>query len=305
MQAATPTPTTARLLLDIVELLGSCTSDLESLTDIPRMLVSALPLDRAGLDITVQEVPESGRVLVSALFEAPTGFFREPRPTVDHFHGQSGFLGHPFSEAAPPAGVSDPFDAWARPINSRGDAPIEYHRQLDDHHRMKLVLHWGKRLTQMSVDLRALLDAVNEVLGRSLQTLFSTRGNPALLGGEFAELTQRQWQILCRLSSAHSEKQLADSLQLSRNTLHGHIKSIYRKLGVCGRLEAVRRVDQAIRYYRAGIHAGSCLRVTDACAAAPDVPRSGLTDDARGREPVGKRISVARDCLRRMATARS
>jgi len=55
----------------------------------------------------------------------------------------------------------------------------------------------------------------------------------------------------CRcLNYDGSEKQLANQLGISPHTLHSHIKSIYRKIGVQGRLALLRRADDARRAVR-------------------------------------------------------
>jgi DNA-binding CsgD family transcriptional regulator len=50
-------------------------------------------------------------------------------------------------------------------------------------------------------------------------------------------LSVRQQQTLDRLLAGDQEKQVARLLKLSKNTVHIHVKSIYRKYGVCSRPE--------------------------------------------------------------------
>ena len=57
--------------------------------------------------------------------------------------------------------------------------------------------------------------------------------------------------VLRGLNSDAGEKQLADQLGLSPHTLHSHIKSIYRKVGVQGRLPLLLRAEEAMRGLRA------------------------------------------------------
>jgi LuxR family maltose regulon positive regulatory protein len=59
-------------------------------------------------------------------------------------------------------------------------------------------------------------------------------------GGQ--ELTERELEILRLLDGPHSETDLAAQLFVSFNTLHTHVRSIYRKLGVSCRADAVARV---------------------------------------------------------------
>ena len=58
--------------------------------------------------------------------------------------------------------------------------------------------------------------------------------------------------VLRGLNSDAGEKQLADELGLSPHTLHSHIKSIYRKVGVQGRLPLLLRAEEAMRGLRVG-----------------------------------------------------
>ena len=56
-----------------------------------------------------------------------------------------------------------------------------------------------------------------------------------------AELTQRERTILSLLHSDLSESDIARELFVSHNTVHSHVKSIYRKLGTSTRSEALAR----------------------------------------------------------------
>jgi len=52
-------------------------------------------------------------------------------------------------------------------------------------------------------------------------------------------LTEREMDILRLLPGSLSQRQLADSLFVTPNTLKTHLRAIYRKLGVQSRSEAV------------------------------------------------------------------
>ena len=58
---------------------------------------------------------------------------------------------------------------------------------------------------------------------------------------EGEELSERERTILRLLSGPLTEREIARELFLSFNTVHTHVKSIYRKLGVSSRAEAVAR----------------------------------------------------------------
>ena len=53
------------------------------------------------------------------------------------------------------------------------------------------------------------------------------------------ELSQRERQVLALLSDGLSEREIGRELFLSFNTVHSHVKSVYRKLGVSSRSAAV------------------------------------------------------------------
>jgi LuxR family transcriptional regulator, maltose regulon positive regulatory protein len=60
-----------------------------------------------------------------------------------------------------------------------------------------------------------------------------------------AALTERERTILRMLKGTLSERDIGRELYLSRNTIHSHTMSIYRKLGVSSRAEAVRQAQRA------------------------------------------------------------
>jgi DNA-binding CsgD family transcriptional regulator len=60
-------------------------------------------------------------------------------------------------------------------------------------------------------------------------------------------LNRRLRQTLEGLVRGLSEKQLADELALSQHTLHGYVKTLYRRLGVSSRGELHARFDRLIR----------------------------------------------------------
>ena len=54
-----------------------------------------------------------------------------------------------------------------------------------------------------------------------------------------SELTERELQILTRLATGKSNKEIADALEISETTVKGHISNILVKLGAGDRTEAV------------------------------------------------------------------
>jgi LuxR family maltose regulon positive regulatory protein len=77
------------------------------------------------------------------------------------------------------------------------------------------------------------------VLGARLQAARGAR-RPAP-----AELSDRELTVLRHLGGARSERQIADELFVSFNTVHSHVKAVYRKLGVTSRADAVAKAREA------------------------------------------------------------
>ena len=63
-------------------------------------------------------------------------------------------------------------------------------------------------------------------------------------GDREAELSERELTILRLLTGVLSEREIGQELYLSFNTVHTHVKAIYRKLGVSSRAEAVARARE-------------------------------------------------------------
>jgi LuxR family transcriptional regulator, maltose regulon positive regulatory protein len=59
------------------------------------------------------------------------------------------------------------------------------------------------------------------------------------VGVSVGELSERELTVLRLLSGGLSEREIGQDLFLSFNTVHTHVKSVYRKLGVSSRAEAV------------------------------------------------------------------
>lgn len=66
-------------------------------------------------------------------------------------------------------------------------------------------------------------------------------------------LSRRQIQIVkCVLVDEHNDKAIADSLHISRHTVHTHFERLYRKLDVSSRSQLVARIFAAyvLKYRR-------------------------------------------------------
>jgi two-component system, NarL family, response regulator YdfI len=75
------------------------------------------------------------------------------------------------------------------------------------------------------------------VLDPGAIALFSTRATAALNAG--FSLTPREIEVLTRLGSGLGNKAIAQNLHISEHTVKFHISSIFQKLGVSTRTEAV------------------------------------------------------------------
>jgi LuxR family maltose regulon positive regulatory protein len=60
-------------------------------------------------------------------------------------------------------------------------------------------------------------------------------------GRLFEELTDRELSMLRALQGPLSQREIGQELYLSLNTVKGYTRSLYRKLDVASRLDAVRR----------------------------------------------------------------
>jgi DNA-binding NarL/FixJ family response regulator len=63
-------------------------------------------------------------------------------------------------------------------------------------------------------------------------------------GGDLAELSEREQQVLDLLAQGLIYKEIADKLQISYETVHTYIRRIYEKLQVRTRTEAVAKFLQ-------------------------------------------------------------
>jgi DNA-binding NarL/FixJ family response regulator len=142
-------------------------------------------------------------------------------------------------QAADPAGKGIAFEA----------GEIVVFREIDAQHRLVLIItHRGPEAP--SANMLFTLELVGGHLITQLGAMLAWIADSSVLGSPFDRLTDREWVVLQGLQSEDGEKQLADRLELSPHTLHSHIKSIYRKLGVQGRLPVLMRLGAAQRALR-------------------------------------------------------
>ncbi|MGH9230296.1 MAG: LuxR C-terminal-related transcriptional regulator [Acidimicrobiales bacterium] len=98
-------------------------------------------------------------------------------------------------------------------------------------------------LLALAPDLTNLLETRADELGPhqrlALELVDRARTSPAPAYVE--QLTERETAVLCHLPTLMSNREIADVMHVSVNTVKTHLKSLYRKLGVASRREAVLR----------------------------------------------------------------
>jgi LuxR family transcriptional regulator, maltose regulon positive regulatory protein len=101
---------------------------------------------------------------------------------------------------------------------------------------------WAPLLV-LAPDLTDLLETRADELGPhqglALELVDRARTSPAPAYME--PLTERETSVLCHLPTLMSNHEIADVMHVSVNTVKTHLKSLYRKLGVASRREAVLR----------------------------------------------------------------
>ncbi len=231
-------------LMEISTALAEYTRSLEACEKIPPLLSAALDIGPVTLAVIEQRPEREARVLhlscsaelageragqseiLQLLGETETGYCEVDIP------GQSVF---------PRAGV------FTRCINRS--------------HRMCLMVHQSADQTSPAPTAMHAICLIAGLLAKLLCCTCACAEDPGALGTPFNRLTGREWMVLQNLNSEDGEKQLADRMHLSAHTLHSHIKSIYRKVGVQGRLSLLLRLQEAQRELRAaGIvpHLAAC-----------------------------------------------
>jgi DNA-binding CsgD family transcriptional regulator len=237
----------AQLLMDITAALANYTQKADGFAHIPGYLARTLDLPPVSLSI-VHTVQDGAAVLLGAFSGAvtPPSFEQD----VLNIHEQSRPSAIPdgptFSATIE---IERAEAAEAGSLASFRRATVFTHI-ISERHRMLLIVHQRGGDPLLSAGLSEALHLVARQLGQFLECLIVWMACPADLGEPFERLTDREWNVLRFLSSDAGEKQLADQLGLSPHTLHSHIKAIYRKVGVQGRLPLLLRVEDALRVLR-------------------------------------------------------
>jgi LuxR family transcriptional regulator, maltose regulon positive regulatory protein len=101
---------------------------------------------------------------------------------------------------------------------------------------------WAPLLV-LAPDLTDLLEARADELGphQGLAVDLVDRARTSPAPAYVEPLTERETSVLCHLPTLMSNHEIADVMHVSVNTVKTHLKSLYRKLGVSSRREAVLR----------------------------------------------------------------
>jgi LuxR family maltose regulon positive regulatory protein len=141
--------------------------------------------------------------------------------------------------------------AAALALNALGDH-VGSAARLADAVRAAAPIGWLAPLTDLGPSLRPLLSrltpdpdpSVIQLRARALDVLAGRRPAALVQDGLVERLSERELAVLRRLPSALSNQEIAALLYVSLNTVKTQLQSIYRKLGVRSRHEAIERARQ-------------------------------------------------------------
>ncbi len=122
--------------------------------------------------------------------------------------------------------------------------PLEFANALICHASVLRVVGETDGLRAVITEARATVDSCPDpgILEDRLAALERPAGSRPPTRGE--DLSQRELAVLRMLRGPLSERDIGRELYLSHNTIHTHTKSIYRKLDVSSRAEAVARASE-------------------------------------------------------------
>lgn len=122
-------------------------------------------------------------------------------------------------------------DAWAKKLNGAGHAELEVSVSRSDGTRMRVAIS--------SVPLR---DRVGAIIGSfGLAHVLSER-NPGL--DHPPSLSPRERETLMLLAAGNSTAQMAERMNISKETVRNHVKGVLRSLNARSRVEAVAKARQ-------------------------------------------------------------
>jgi DNA-binding CsgD family transcriptional regulator len=246
----------------IVDLAVSCvdyTDSLEQCSKLPFVLSRALNIDCIAFSIACESM--RNLLLAAAFGHHPA--FSSPEAARDLLERINRQL-LPHSENRPP----DAFKSFharqlGQPLEAAEPAQFDGHSrvvvlsaEIDPHHRLTLIAH--KRFGNLAISTETFGDLciLTRELSKQIRSTLAWQ-SPHTLGPPFDSLTEPELRTMAELKSELSEKQIAIKLDMSPHTLHAHIKSIYRKVGVQGRLALLLRLNAARKKSRFEAHTAS------------------------------------------------
>jgi len=169
---------------------------------------------------------------------------------------------HASAEIALCVGLDEPTDVTLVDIQLPGLSGIDFVRKFKQHNPEALVMMltvvedtekifqalragangYILKRTRPSEILDAILEVVeggapmSRAIARKVLQYFHTPSRP---GGKLPVLTDREREVLAQLATGESFKQIAGNLQLGLETVRTHLRSVYRKLHVHSRSEAL------------------------------------------------------------------
>ena len=225
-----------RRLMALASILNDHAGTLENLRHIPTCIARILHLRRVHLALLRWRAPQDHECLAAASSDPAFACAVIVQQALRVCPGH---------ETAAANGLAAHDSAAPDPAATHAAALL---RTLDPDHQLVLLVDHDTPLPETR---RESLELIADHLARVLPASLLWPIAPQKLGPPFADLTQREWRVLAGLNSDCGEKQLAAELQLSPHTLHSHIKAIYRKAQVRGRLALLERLHLAVRQFRA------------------------------------------------------
>lgn len=245
------------LLMDMTATLTQYTQEADDFRRIPGYLSQTLGLESVALAI-VHEVKDGTHVVLGASSrEEAAGTLEQDMLSL---HQQTRSPAAKEGAALQSTTGTQSVGVMEVPVQFQSEysQATVFSHPIEGGHRMLLVVYQKAHDPHLSAAITEILEAVTRQLGKLLACLVVWLAQPETLGSPFDRLTDREWMVLRGLNSECGEKQLADQLGLSPHTLHSHIKSIYRKVGVQGRLPLLLRAQQAMRALRVHQMNGYC-----------------------------------------------
>jgi DNA-binding CsgD family transcriptional regulator len=244
--------TRAELLMDVSATLGDLTRNLDLARGIPAYLCRALGLNPVTLAI-IADGSAGPEVLLSSCSRSECNhdcnadllsIYEQTRP----LSADAGPTLRPMIEIEKSCAGDKALPVAADSAFPRATV---FSQSIGEGHRMVLILHQPAANPHLNEGMLEVVQVIAQQLGKLLGCLVTWSARPQAIGAPFNRLTDREWNVLRGLESEVGEKQLADRLGLSPHTLHSHIKSIYRKVGVQGRLPLLMRAEASLRDLRA------------------------------------------------------